>query len=146
MHPSVFGSKTSLYDIVDSTPFAKDPMKSLSEEVRKRGLALGFYYSQDQDWHKSNARGNNWDFSIPEEQRDRQQYLNGKVFFTSVNNKYKLITRDKGKTFELYNLIEDKAETVNIIQREPKVAEKMEELLFQWIRAVRESSEGADYD
>ena len=121
-------------------------MKSLSEEVRKRGLALGFYYSQDPDWYESNARGNNWDFSIPEEQRDRQQYLNGKVFFTWVNNKYKLITRDKGKTFELYNLIEDKAETVNIIQREPKVAEKMEELLFQWIRAVRESSEGADYD
>ena len=74
---AMFGSKASKYNIVDATPFHKDPMKDLSAACAKRGLDFGFYYSQDQDWHEPNGRGNNWDFP---EQRKAQVYLEGKVF------------------------------------------------------------------
>jgi alpha-L-fucosidase len=74
---AMFGSKASPYNIVDATPFRKDPMKDLSAACAKRGLDFGFYYSQDQDWHEAGGRGNNWDFP---EKRDAQPYLNQKVF------------------------------------------------------------------
>lgn len=38
------------FNIVDTTPFARDPMKELAEECRKQNLGFGFYYSQTQDW------------------------------------------------------------------------------------------------
>jgi len=74
---AMYGSKASPYNIVDQTPFARDPMKLLSAACAKQGLNFGFYYSQDQDWHERNGRGNDWDF--PKE-RDAQPYLTGKVF------------------------------------------------------------------
>jgi alpha-L-fucosidase len=52
-------------------------MKDLSAACAKRNIDFGFYYSQDQDWHEPNGRGNNWDFP---EQRNAQIYLEGKVF------------------------------------------------------------------
>lgn len=74
---AMYGSKASRYNIVDATPYAKDPMKELSAACAKRGIDFGFYYSQDQDWHEPDGRGNNWDFP---EQRNAQVYLEGKVF------------------------------------------------------------------
>lgn len=73
---AMYGSKVSPYNIVDATPFGRDPMKELSAACAKRGIGFGFYYSQDQDWHEPNARGNDWDF--PKE-RDAQVYLTGKA-------------------------------------------------------------------
>jgi alpha-L-fucosidase len=74
---AMYHSAASQYNIVDATPYENDPMKELSAACAKRGIDFGFYYSQDQDWHEPNGRGNNWDF--PEE-RDAQVYLEGKVF------------------------------------------------------------------
>lgn len=74
---AMFQSKASKYNIVDATPYGKDPMKDLSAACAKRGIDFGFYYSQDQDWHEAGGRGNNWDFP---EQRNAQPYLEGKVF------------------------------------------------------------------
>ncbi len=74
---AMFHSKASPYNIVDATPYGKDPMKELSAACARRGIAFGFYYSQDQDWHEPNARGNTWDF--PEE-RNPEIYLRNKVF------------------------------------------------------------------
>ncbi len=47
---SMFATKTSRYNIVDWTPFHRDPMKELSDECHRQGIALFFYYSQ-LDWH-----------------------------------------------------------------------------------------------
>ena len=74
---AMFQSAASKYNIVDATPYGKDPMKALSAACAKRGLDFGFYYSQDQDWHEAGGRGNNWDFP---EKRDAQPYLEQKVF------------------------------------------------------------------
>jgi alpha-L-fucosidase len=47
---SMFDSAVSDYDIVDSTPYKKDPMRGLSDECKKQGLKFCFYYSI-MDWH-----------------------------------------------------------------------------------------------
>ncbi len=47
---SMFKSATSPYNIVDYTPFKRDPLAELAEECRRQGIKLFFYYSQ-LDWH-----------------------------------------------------------------------------------------------
>ncbi len=47
---SMFATKATPYNIVDWTPFKRDPMKELAEECRRQGIKLFFYYSQ-LDWH-----------------------------------------------------------------------------------------------
>jgi alpha-L-fucosidase len=46
----MFDSKLTSYDIVDATPFGKDPMKGLAAACHKQGIKLFFYYSL-LDWH-----------------------------------------------------------------------------------------------
>ena len=48
---AMFGSKADAFNIVDATPFRRDPMKELATACAKRGIRFGFYYSQAQDWH-----------------------------------------------------------------------------------------------
>lgn len=38
------------FNIVDATPFARDPMQELAAACREAGLGFGFYYSHNQDW------------------------------------------------------------------------------------------------
>src|SRR5215831_8369406 len=47
---SMFATKATRYNIVDWTPFARDPMKELAAECARQGIKLFFYYSQ-LDWH-----------------------------------------------------------------------------------------------
>jgi alpha-L-fucosidase len=46
---SMFASDATRYDIVDWTPFGRDPLRELAEECRRQGIRLFFYYSQ-LDW------------------------------------------------------------------------------------------------
>ncbi len=73
---AMYHSQASDYNIVDRTPFKRDPMKELAAANAARGIGFGFYYSQAQDWHEPNAAGNTWDF--PEE-RDPEPYVTGKA-------------------------------------------------------------------
>lgn len=47
---AMFGSKVTRYNIVDWTPFHRDPLEELADECRRQGIKLFFYYSQ-LDWH-----------------------------------------------------------------------------------------------
>lgn len=47
---AMFDSKVSDFNIVDATPFHRDPMKELSKACHDLGLGFGFYYSHNQDW------------------------------------------------------------------------------------------------
>ncbi|MEP7000916.1 MAG: alpha-L-fucosidase [bacterium] len=47
---SMFATQATKYNIVDFTPFKRDPLKELAEECQKQGIKLFFYYSQ-LDWH-----------------------------------------------------------------------------------------------
>ncbi|MFH0759572.1 MAG: alpha-L-fucosidase [Bacteroidota bacterium] len=55
---AMFKSEASRYNIVDATPFRRDPLKELAAACEKHGMRLGFYYSQAQDWHE--AGGTYW--------------------------------------------------------------------------------------
>jgi len=75
---AMFKSKVSNYNVVDATPFKRDVLKELADACARRGMRLGFYYSQSQDWHEPNGAGNTWDFG-PDEKKDYDQYLRGKA-------------------------------------------------------------------
>ena len=47
---AMFDSRADSFNIVQATPFHRDPIRELAVECRKQGIKLGFYYSQDQDW------------------------------------------------------------------------------------------------
>src|ERR1051326_7167170 len=47
---AMFDSKLSGWNIVQRTPYKKDPLKLLADECHREGIELFFYYSQ-LDWH-----------------------------------------------------------------------------------------------
>ena len=75
---AMFGSNLSRYNIVDATPFHRDPLKELAAACQRAGLRLGFYYSQTQDWHEPDGVGNDWDFP-DESKKNFQKYYDEKV-------------------------------------------------------------------
>jgi alpha-L-fucosidase len=75
---AMFNSKASKYNIVDATPFHRDPMKELAAACQRQGIRLCFYYSQTQDWHEPDGVGNTWDFP-DESKKDFNRYFQAKV-------------------------------------------------------------------
>lgn len=71
---AMFKSNASPYNIVDATPFKRDPLKELAAACKKHGMRLGFYYSQAQDWHHAGgaAAGGHWD---PAQNGDMTEYI-----------------------------------------------------------------------
>ena len=47
---AMFKSEVNDFNIVDATPFGRDPMHELSDACHEIGLGFGFYYSHNQDW------------------------------------------------------------------------------------------------
>jgi len=47
---AMYDSKANDFNIVDATPWNRDPMKELAAACKKLGLGFGFYYSHNQDW------------------------------------------------------------------------------------------------
>jgi alpha-L-fucosidase len=82
---ALFKSAVSKYNVVDATPYKRDILKQLADACAKRGMRLGFYYSQSQDWHEPNGAGNTWDFGPdtgPDgktELKKYDEYLRGKA-------------------------------------------------------------------
>lgn len=64
---AMFDSKISDWNIVQRTPYKKDPLKMLADECHRQGIKLFFYYSQ-LDWHNPDyyPRGiTSWDNGRP---------------------------------------------------------------------------------
>ena len=74
---ALFRSPCCPYNVVDATPFARDPLSELARECAAAGIKLGLYYSQDQDWHDPDGSRNDWDFD--EGSKDFAAYLERKV-------------------------------------------------------------------
>ena len=73
---AMFKSYCDPYNIVDATPFKRDPMKELAEACKKYGLKLCFYYSQAQDWAHPHGLNNFWDYD--EDKKDFSIYYKEK--------------------------------------------------------------------
>jgi alpha-L-fucosidase len=73
---AMFDSQVSDWNIVERTPYKKDPLKMLADECHRQGIKLFFYYSQ-LDWHNPDyyPRGaTNWPNGRPD-QGDWNAYL-----------------------------------------------------------------------
>jgi arylsulfatase A-like enzyme len=62
-----------------------------------------------------------------------------------VTQEYKLISTDKGITFELYNLLNDPGELKNIIAENLELAKDMKTDLLAWVESCKQSKNGNDY-
>ena len=62
-----------------------------------------------------------------------------------TDNRYKLITTDRGATFELYDLIADKYETTDIAASHPDIVNSMKDVLAAWEASCDGSLAGDDY-
>lgn len=74
---AMFRSRVSGWNIVERTPYARDPLKQLADEAHRQGLKLFFYYSQ-LDWHNPDyfPRGQTgWDNGRPD-RGNWSSYLN----------------------------------------------------------------------
>jgi alpha-L-fucosidase len=60
---AMYASKVDPFNVMDATPFKRDPAKELAAACAQQGMKLGFYYSQDQDWTAPGgaAYGGHWD-------------------------------------------------------------------------------------
>jgi len=52
---AMFDTKASPWNIVQASPFGRDPLKELAAACKKNGIKLGFYYSQAQDWNNGGS-------------------------------------------------------------------------------------------
>ena len=73
---AMFHSKASAYNVVDATPFKRDPIKELADACEKNGIKLFFYYSQ-LDWHSPDyyPRGATGHYAGRPENGNWEQYL-----------------------------------------------------------------------
>ncbi|WP_316842476.1 alpha-L-fucosidase [Pedobacter gandavensis] len=62
---AMFDSKVSDFDVMDQTPFKRDPMAELAVAAKKHGMKFGFYYSHAFDWEHPDAPGNDWEYKNP---------------------------------------------------------------------------------
>ncbi len=73
---AMYHSKVSAYNIVDWTPFKRDPLQELSAACQRAGIRFSVYYSHREDWDDPNGFGNNWDYDPAK--KDFSQYLENK--------------------------------------------------------------------
>lgn len=59
---AMYHSPSCPYNIVDATPFGRDPMQELAAACARHGLKMCFYYSQAQDWHAPGGAGH-WELA-----------------------------------------------------------------------------------
>jgi len=73
---AMFGTKQNHWNIVDATPYKKDPIKMLADECRRQGVKLFFYHSH-LDWHHPDyyPRGRTGQASGRPDHGDFEKYL-----------------------------------------------------------------------
>jgi len=83
---AMYDSEVSDYNIVDYTPFGRDPLRELSEACAAAGIKFCVYYSHREDWEHPYAYGNFWDYDISQTNLDTmdhpglfRQYLDKKA-------------------------------------------------------------------
>jgi alpha-L-fucosidase len=119
---AMFRTQTSKYNVVDSTPFKRDPLAELAEACRKHGLKLFFYYSQ-LDWHHPDyfplgqtGRGSQrpsageWDRYIDYQDAQLKELLTqygpiGGVWFDGWWDQKDTVMRDRWRLAQTYRLI-----------------------------------------
>lgn len=71
---AMYDSEVSDYNIVDYTPFGRDPIRELSEACAEAGIRFCVYYSHREDWEHPYAYGNTWDFDSSQTNLDEMDH------------------------------------------------------------------------
>ena len=84
---AMYHSRASRFNIVDATPFGRDPLRELSDACDKYGIKFCVYYSLGRDWEdpdvpsnwpRVGGRSNDWDF--PDEANKKfERYFDRKL-------------------------------------------------------------------
>ena len=70
---AMFKTQASPWNILQATPYGKDPLQDLAAACRNYGVKLGFYYSQAQDWNNGgSACSGKWD---PAQKHSMDEYI-----------------------------------------------------------------------
>lgn len=89
---AMYDSDVSDYNIIDQTPFKRDPMMELKKACEKYGVKFGFYYSQAFDWGEKYGAGNDWEFNRPGGDKklfnDREWYIERPDLYKEIQEKY----------------------------------------------------------
>lgn len=62
-----------------------------------------------------------------------------------IDNRYKLLSRDGGETYAVFDLVADAAESRDLATEEPEVRRRLVAALTAWRASCRASDSGADY-
>lgn len=62
---AMYDSNVSGFNIMEQTPFRRDPMAELAAACKTHDVKFGFYYSHAFDWEHPDAPGNDWEFQNP---------------------------------------------------------------------------------
>ncbi len=62
-----------------------------------------------------------------------------------TGNRYKIYSKNKGKSYELYDLIADQGETTDRADQHPDRLKGMRRMLEEWRQSCKKSAEGRDY-
>jgi alpha-L-fucosidase len=119
---AMFATRTTNYNVVDATPFKRDPLAELAEACRKHGLKLFFYYSQ-LDWHHTDyfplgetGHGSErpfageWDRYIDYQDAQLKELLTrygpiGGIWFDGWWDQKDTVMRDRWRLAQTYQLI-----------------------------------------
>ena len=63
----------------------------------------------------------------------------------SIGNRYKIVSEDGGKTYEMYDLAEDRWETKNLWDAHLQTGKEMQRGLEAWVASCERSLAGLDY-
>lgn len=89
---SMFNTAASAYDIVDATPYKKDPLMELAQECAKEGIELHFYYSL-LDWGRPDYGFGKPIVNHEPQDADWNSYIKFmKIQLTELNTKYPNVT------------------------------------------------------
>jgi arylsulfatase A-like enzyme len=62
-----------------------------------------------------------------------------------TDNRYKIYSGDSGRTFMLFDLVDDPSETTDLSAQRPDVVNSMKAVLTEWRKSCKKSLDGQDY-
>jgi len=78
-------------------------------------------------------------------ERPRPIGFESKDQISIMDNRFKLYSKDLGKSYQLYDLLEDPNEQIDIAAKQPDVLNRMKKTLESWRESCSRSEQGKDY-
>lgn len=78
-------------------------------------------------------------------ERSRPIGFESKGQVSLTDNRYKIYSKDRGKSYELYDLLADQEEKINIAKQHPEIVKSMTQTLEKWRQSCRLSQSEKDY-